>query len=223
MQAPDGGARRTARPVLALAVASLSSIVVGCAGGGQCGGEDAGAVPAGDFGGPVAGSPDNHCYVNPADGGSGPVLVTVVDPEHCHSNAGPPDSGQPAGPEFGPTNYGTEADDDDCKYQVGWWSTPIQYGREVTFYVSAVYTATGAPLTGANTYVEIESNSGQGSPPPDAGKAVTTENPPGVYRVGPFLMNQHGQWQVRFHFNETCDDAWPDSPHGHAAFFFTVP
>ncbi len=195
----------------------------GDGGGGGAGGGDA------SYGAPVVGPIDNHCYVNPVDGGipGGPVQFTVVDPDHCNPDAGPPDSGQPPGPEFGPTNYNSEANDDDCKYQVGWWSTPIQYNAEVTFYVSVVRTADGTPVTGAtaNTYAEIASNSGTGTPPPDVGKAVTTEVNPGsgVYGIGPFLMNAHGQWQVRFHINENCSDLWPDSPHGHAAFYFTVP
>ena len=218
---------RGARVGLAAAVAAIAPGLLACPQAGQCSAEDGGGVQAGTFGGPVAGPPDNHCYVNPADGGvpGGPVAFTVVDPAHCQPDAGPPDSGQPAGPEFGPTNYNSEANDDDCKYQVGWWSTPIQYGAEVTFHVSVVYTADGTPMTGAsaNTIAEIESNSGSGTPPPDAAKAVTTENPAGVYTIGPFLMNQHGQWQVRFHFNENCEDLWGDSPHGHAAFYFTVP
>jgi len=30
-------------------------------------------------------------------------------------------------------------------------------------------------------------------------------------------------WTVRFHLFEECSDAPADSPHGHGAFFFTVP
>ena len=32
-----------------------------------------------------------------------------------------------------------------------------------------------------------------------------------------------GDWTVRFHFFENCDDAPADSPHGHAAFLVYVP
>ena len=32
-----------------------------------------------------------------------------------------------------------------------------------------------------------------------------------------------GDWTVRFHFYENCNDAPEDSPHGHAAFFVHVP
>ncbi len=207
---------------------------------------DAGA-PA--YGGPVSGPVDNHCYVL-SDGGfpGAPVSYQPIDWNSCNlDDGGPctvalPDGGDGgACPPFGATNYDTEADDDDCKYEVGWWSTPIQYnpggasatcdtGPCVTFFVSAKYAADGRPMTGNPTTTgndqiaaEIESDSGNGLPPPNVNGAKTTQIQPGVYQIGPFALNAHGQWQVRFHFNEECLDSWANSPHGHAAFYFTVP
>ena len=39
----------------------------------------------------------------------------------------------------------------------------------------------------------------------------------------PINFDAAGDWTVRFHFYETCNDAPEDSPHGHAAFFVHVP
>jgi hypothetical protein len=50
----------------------------------------------------------------------------------------------------------------------------------------------------------------------------STEGPDGTYRVGPIRFDGKGQWTVRFHFHEDCDDS-ETSPHGHAAFFVSVP
>jgi hypothetical protein len=184
-------------------------------------------------GGPVWGPVDNHCYILP-DGGfpGGPLNIQPVDWAACPLL----DGGPSTGPEYGPTNFNTGANDDDCKYQVAWWSTPIQFNQEVWFFVSGNYTANGMPLTtdlatgapvAGNVIAEIEDESGNGLPPPNTGSAVTTEIQPGVFEIGPFLMNTlnhvHGTWQVRFHFNENCADVWASSPHGHTAFYFTVP
>lgn len=184
-------------------------------------------------GGPVWGPVDNHCYILPDGGFPGaPLNIQTVDWSACPLD----DGGTDTGPEYGPTNYNTGANDDDCKYQVAWWSTPIQFNQQVWFFVQNNYTADGTPLTtntltGApvapNVIAEIEDDSGSGLPPPNAGSAVTTEIQPGLFQIGPFLMNSpshlHGTWQVRFHFNENCINSWDSSPHGHAAFYFTVP
>ncbi len=201
------------------------------------GGVLADGVPVG---GPVWGPVDNHCFILP-DGGypGGPFATQEVLWQACPlDDAGVCDPYPDGGGcwAYGPTNYNTGANDDDCKYQVAWWSTPIQFNQEVWFFVSNHYTLDGTPLTvneitgdpvAPNVVAEIEDNSGNGIPPPNAGSAVTTEIEPGVFEIGPFLMNTashlHGTWRIRFHFNENCVDAWASSPHGHAAFFFTVP
>ena len=50
-----------------------------------------------------------------------------------------------------------------------------------------------------------------------------TESAGGKYSVGPIKFDAPGDWTVRFHFYENCNDAPEDSPHGHAAFFVHVP
>ena len=44
----------------------------------------------------------------------------------------------------------------------------------------------------------------------------------GVYS-GAVAFDAPGEWTVRFHIQEQCDDICDDSPHGHAAFHLTVP
>jgi hypothetical protein len=86
--------------------------------------------------------------------------------------------------------------------------------------VGATTFQSGAPLTGAGPYIQANLNcSGVASarqPPP-------IEFKPGWYEVGPINFPDPGMWSVRFHFNENCNDELPDSPHGHAAFWVTVP
>ncbi|MHB8419456.1 MAG: hypothetical protein ACYDCL_15380 [Myxococcales bacterium] len=202
------------------------------------------------YGGPVPGPVDGHCYVL-ADGGSpgGAYTPRAVQWSSCGlDDAGictvtnPDGSDGGTCPEYGPTNDNAEADDDDCKYRLGWWSTPIQYnagganatcdtGPCVTFFVSAKYALDGSPMTGDPSkghddngiIAEIESNSGNGLPPPNVNQAASKQIGSGVFQIGPYALNEHGQWQVRFHLNEQCFDSWPSAPHGHAAFYFTVP
>jgi hypothetical protein len=41
--------------------------------------------------------------------------------------------------------------------------------------------------------------------------------------AGPVIFDAPGDWTLRFHLHEECDDTLDDSPHGHAAFHITVP
>jgi len=120
---------------------------------------------------------------------------------------------------YGPTNYGTEADDDDCKYHVTWSATPICENTGVTFTVTVTSKTDGKPVTGAGTL--IEAVLGDTHSAPSAGK--TTESPPGTYTIGPVIFDQPGNWTVRYHIHEECTDVADSSQHGHAAFFITVP
>jgi hypothetical protein len=128
--------------------------------------------------------------------------------------------------------FGSEGDDDDCKYHIAWSSTPIcEQPGAVTFTMKATRKTDGSPLAGAGPSAEVftttpgdqgaaaycDDNSNHGSP--SIGKLA--EGPPGTY-VGPIVFDKSGAWTVRFHFFETCTDA-PDAPHGHAAFHVTVP
>jgi hypothetical protein len=166
-------------------------------------------TPTGPTGGPVAGAQDTHC--NGPDGG---VIAQVVDLSTCNLNA---DAGAP---DYGPTNFNSEADDDDCKYHVSFTQTPVRENTNVTFTVTATYLTDGSPATGANTITETFLNDVH--PAPNSG-TTTTETSPGVYMIGPIVFDASGQWTVRFHLHENCQDATDDSPHGHAAFFISVP
>lgn len=193
-----------------------------------------GAASCSTPGGPAPGPADSHCASAGPDGGA---LVQKVD---LACNATPPaddggggggDAGPPPCP-YGSTMFGSEGDDDDCKYHVAWSSTPIcEVPGSVTFTVKATRRSDGTPLAGAGTSAEVITTT-PGDPSaasycddmsthlsPSVGKLV--EGPPGTY-VGPIAFDKSGAWTVRFHFFETCTDA-PDAPHGHAAFHVNVP
>jgi hypothetical protein len=123
-------------------------------------------------------------------------------------------------PEYGATMYGSEGDDDDCKYHVHWSSTPIAENRDITFTVSATKKTDNSPLTGASPLAEVYLNSMH--PAPNTNQTAV-EGPAGTYKVGPIRFDAPGRWTVRFHFFENCVDLLPTSPHGHAAFYVDVP
>lgn len=132
--------------------------------------------------------------------------------------------------DYGPTNFGTSASDDDCKYDVSWTSTPVCENGNVYFTVTAKRRAGldgGAslsdepPLTGASVSAEVYYND-CATIAPNSGQA-TSELGNGAYKVGPIQFSKSGKWVVRFHFNECCSDDPVDSPHGHAAFWINVP
>jgi hypothetical protein len=132
------------------------------------------------------------------------------------------------GSDYGATQYGSEADDDDCKYHASWQASPICKGDGTYFTVTATYLAMmGAPLTGACTFAETCLTDTHAGPIVDArpptGKQTVTEGPPGTYTIGPVVFDESGDWTVRFHFNEICCDTSPESPHGHVAFHVAVP
>jgi hypothetical protein len=126
---------------------------------------------------------------------------------------------------YGPTQYGYESDDDDCKYHVRWSSTPICENGGVTFTVTLTNKETGAPATEAKPFIDVFKSSVHAAPngPCACEVSTATEAKPGVYTIGPVFFDQPGTWTVRFHFNETCTDFSEESPHGHAAFFVDVP
>jgi len=212
-------------------------------------------VPAVDActpaGAPAMGPADVHCVgvppqpVNGADCTVSDAAATGLgapeeDAESDSGAAGESDAAAPTpGPcdengtdgAYGSTMYGTEGDDDDCKYHVTY--APFCGTDGTYFVVSAVYLTRNladggsAPLTQASTLAEIclsDTHPGpaiDGRPP--AGNQEVVEGPPGTYTIGPVQFDASGTWTVRFHFNEFCCDVTADSPHGHAAFFFTVP
>ena len=154
--------------------------------------------------------------------------VVVVNPAVCHveedaghghePDAGEPDAGAPAS-EYPDTLYGSEGDDDDCKYHVKWQSTAVAIGSDVTFAIVATTRSDNAPLAGATPYAEIFLD--ETHPAPNT-PAKTVETSPGNYTIGPVRFDKAGNWTVRFHFHDECTDS-EESPHGHVAFFVKVP
>jgi hypothetical protein len=182
-----------------VALSLLIAVTVGACSGGN----------SGPTGGPVTGPVDQHCML--PDGG---VRAQVTDLSTCHL------SEPPGTPDYGPTLYNSEADDDDCKYHVKFTATPVRRNQNVTFTATATTKADGQPATGANVLAEVFLSDTH--PAPNSGQA-TTERPGGVYDVGPIVFDQMGTWTVRFHLHEDCQDTTADSPHGHVAFYIAVP
>jgi hypothetical protein len=160
-------------------------------------------------GGPVTGAADTHCGAK----------VQPTSQASCYPDAGAGDDGGASNP-YGPTLFGTEGDDDDCKYHVTWSVSAVCENSDVTFTVTATKKTDGAPLTGAAPRAEVYLNDKHPAP---STAQKPNEVAPGKYTVGPIRFDAPGQWTVRFHFFELCDDTVDNSPHGHAAFFVSVP
>lgn len=167
----------------------------------------------------VAGA-DDHCAGK----------VVTVDPAVCHvvvtddagpapGDAGGSDGGAASTPDYGPTQPGSEGDDDDCKYHVKWQSTAVSENADVTFQIIATARKDGSPVAGAKPYAEVFLNDTH--PAPNT-PVATNETAPGTYTIGPVRFDAAGSWNVRFHFHDECNDS-ESSPHGHAAFFVKVP
>jgi hypothetical protein len=172
------------------------------------GGCSSNSNPSGPVGGPVSGLADTHCS------GMDPTVVGLCQ----MGGGGASDAGAPTS-DYGDTLFNAEGDDDDCKYHVSWTSTPVRENTGVTFTVTVTKLADNTPATGAKTRAEIFLTDTHPAAPPPA----PTDSPAGTYKVGPIKFDAPGDWTVRFHFYENCDDAPGDSPHGHAAFFVRVP
>ena len=110
--------------------AALGALVVACSS--STSNTSSGGTPtATSTAAAVQGPADTHCAGKP---------VVVVDPAVCHveadaghdhdHDAGAEDAGaEPAGADYGQTLYGSEGEDDDCKYHVKWQSTAVSEGR----------------------------------------------------------------------------------------------
>jgi hypothetical protein len=181
------------------------------------------ATDAGPGGGPVSGAADTHCTVPTKK-------VTVVDPAACQPDAGTAvdassDAAMDAAmdgmapEEAASTMYGTEGDDDDCKYHMKWSITPTHEGEDETVTLTLTKIADGQPATGASPALEIYLDPTHLAPGLGA-KAV--EVSPGTYQISGVRFDASGTWTLRFHVYEGCVDS-ETSPHGHAAFFVSVP
>jgi hypothetical protein len=174
-----------------------------------------GGGPTGPEGGPVTGALDMHC--RDADGGVTAVVVGACMPGGETDAGEPPDGG--AVSEYGATLFNAEGDDDECKYHVKWTATPIRQNTNVTFTVTLTKLADMTAATEAGMHAEVFLNDTHpAQPPPEA-----TESGGGTYKLGPVRFDAPGDWTVRFHFYEDCNDVPENSPHGHAAFFVRVP
>jgi hypothetical protein len=147
------------------------------------------------------------------------VCHVVAATEDAQAEADGGDAGAADTPDYGPTQPGSEGDDDDCKYHVKWQSTAVAENADVTFQIIATVKKDGSPLAAATPYAEIYLSDMH--PAPNT-KVATTETAPGTYTIGPVRFDAAGNWNVRFHFDDQCNDS-ETSPHGHAAFFVKVP
>jgi hypothetical protein len=167
----------------------------------------------GPTGGPVMGAVDTHCA-----GGATIIGLCMTGNDPTDAAAPDPDAGAPTS-DYGETLHNDEGDDDDCKYHVKWTATPIRQKSPVTFTVTLTKLADGTPATEAGINAEVYlTETHPAAPPPGA-----TESAGGKYAVGPITFDSGGDWTVRYHFYEDCNDAPEDSPHGHAAFLVHVP
>src|SRR5579883_813456 len=237
-----------------LAILAFTPLAACSSGGGTSGSPITSAATCSSPGQPTPGPADTHCALD--DGGmivqpTNQASCTVADAGAASGDDGgaaddaatSADSGGPSGGgadscPYGPTMYGQESDDDDCKYHVKWTSTPIceQGGgpapAPVIFTVTVTNKVDGTPLTGAATRIEAFATTAGDW---DAATYCDTksthidqnnlfdplhEGPPGTYK-GPVYFDQPGQWTVRFHFFENCFDVLETSPHGHAAYHVT--
>jgi hypothetical protein len=171
----------------------------------------------------VPGEADNHCV------GMEPIVVnqaschaTATDAGTSSDDGGASDDG--GGMEQLPVHFGSEADDDDCKYHASFTTTPVLVNANVTFNVTVTHLSGGAPATNADVVLEAYLADNLFHVIPNNG-TKTTETPSGSgkYVMKPIKFDQSGRWVVRFHFYETCDDILEDSPHGHVAFYYDVP
>jgi hypothetical protein len=165
----------------------------------------------GPSGGPVTGAADTHC--TEADGGT---IVQATSQADCNATGG--DTNNPS--DYGDTMFNAEGDDDDCKYHVKWSASAVRENSNVTFTVIATNKSDGSATHNANVIPEVFLNSTHPAPNTNY---TTVENPTGTYAIGPLQFDAPGQWTVRFHLFEQCADELDDSPHGHAAFFVSVP
>jgi hypothetical protein len=168
--------------------------------------------------GPVSGAADTHCQ-----GPQGPIVQEIG---MCLTGAAAAASEADAEAEeeesFG-VFYGTEADDDDCKYHMQFASSCAALNQPVTFSLKLTTKSDGDPATGAaprNLEVYMADDPEHVSPSNDI---ESKESPGGNYEIGPVVFDRAGRWVVRFHVFDTCSDVPEDAPHGHAAFYFDVP
>lgn len=208
-----------------------------CDGSGKAGADAAAIVESAN--GVVLGPLDHHC--SKGDGGQRMQTIGVcqvddlssvpASPASCGvafsqdagasnepADAGAHDAGADTS-EYGETMYGAAGNDDDCKYYLSWVATPIQQNADTYFTLTAIRLADGKPASCAGVRADVSLTLTHGATPP---RDQAPEIAPGVYKVGPIRFDKPGQWTVRFHLYEECNDTAEDSPHGHGAFYVKV-
>jgi hypothetical protein len=209
-----------------------SALVVACSSTSSPSGNDAGSpLTCASPGAATQGPADTHCNG---------VAPQPVDTASCHPDAaaagdagGASDGGATEACPYTATQFGQSGIDDDCKYKVSWTSDSICEGAAgVQLTLTLKSNVDGTPITGLPHGVVIEAfiptdlsascddKSTHGTP----GSANLIETTPGsgVYK-GPVVFDAPGEWTVRFHIHEDCEDTLETSPHGHIAFHVTVP
>jgi hypothetical protein len=186
---------------------------------------DAGGMCSAKAGGPVSGDKDTHCIDS-----SGKQIKQATHESACeppadagqsHTDTGDAgDAGAAVDEGYPDTHYGSEGDDDDCKYHVTWTASCIEQNKNVTFNLTVTKLADNKPLTGADPDLEVLLSDTH--PAPNTVQKPK-ETSPGVYTAGPIKFDAKGKWTVRFHLREECVDLTPESPHGHIAFYVNVP
>ncbi len=169
--------------------------------------------------GVVAGAENTHCV---AEDGSPIVQVigaceTGTEPEEEEEGEEHDEEEEHA------VNFGSAADDDDCKYRVSFTNTCVALDEPVTFTLSLTRKSDNQPGTGTNPAfpeVFLADDLTHISP---SNNITAEEGPDGTYEIGPVVFDRSGRWVIRFHYFENCSDLPPDSPHGHAAFYIDVP
>jgi len=184
-------------PIPALIVTVIAVAVARCSSNGPAGGTVMGAL-------------DQHCTL--PDGGT---RVQQTDPVACH-----PDGGDVTTVEYGPTLFNAEGDDDDCKYHVKFSSSAIYENQDVNFITIVTRKTDDMPAPVPKTSLNVFLN--EMHPAPNSGQK-STENPAGTYKIGPIHFDAPGQWTIRFHIYEECSELLETSPHGHVAFYISVP
>lgn len=181
--------------------------------------EPTSTTDAGPGGGPVSGAADTHCTVPTKK-------VVTVDPAACTppttdagSDAEADAATEDAMEESAPTMFGSKGDDDDCKYHLEWSITPTHQGEDETVTVKVTKLADGSAATGATPSLEVFLDESHLAPKL-GDKAV--EVSPGTYQIKGVRFDASGQWTIRFHLYQDCFDG-ETSPHGHAAFYVSVP
>lgn len=220
--ARSSGNVRHSRAVAAKAISwgllVLAAAGVACSDDDEAAEDGAGACVAG--GGPVAGPADAHCVdeagMNIVQSIGACTTAAVVDGVEDEHEEGEEEHEEE---ELG-VFYGSEANDDDCKYRVSFTHSCIVQNQPVTFDVTLRRSGDGSVATGAMPSTVEAFLDDHPSP---SNSFTGPERTPGTYAIGPVLFDRPGRWTVRFHFFETCSDIPEDSPHGHTAFYIDVP